>query len=94
LAQKRELGVVEFLEKFIPRDRLERLLAAVAREVDAQDSGFFASAASAARPLDSGGPSAALLDPCTNFLVIGRYIGLGRHDVSSLLNRVQRKLPR
>jgi hypothetical protein len=88
LAQKCQLGAVEFLEKFIPRDRLQRTLTAESGKVDAQDSRFGASAASAARPCGGGGLSAALLDPSANFLVIGHYIGFCRHNLSSLLNRV------
>ena len=68
LVEESEIVVVEALEELLPLDALERVLAAEAGIIDAQDSGIVSPAAG----LDAGRVSAALLHPAPDLVVVDR----------------------
>src|SRR5262249_30753925 len=80
LVDHRQVGVVELVEELVPGDRLERALAAVAGEVDAEDAGV---APCSRGSLRRGRPAATGLGPATDGIVIpGHLRNLARHAVS------------
>src|SRR5690242_12173001 len=74
LHEERELGGLELLEEVVPRDVLERALAAVLREVDPDDPDVVP----LVRALHRRGLAAPLFCPCPDLLVIGRPHGCAR----------------
>src|SRR5690242_7329803 len=68
LVEERELVALEPLEELVPRDLLERLLAAPARVVDPEDPRVVALPGR----LHARGAPAALLDPAPDLVVVRR----------------------
>src|SRR5690606_12123535 len=64
------------LEELVPRDRFQRAFAAVTGEVDAQHAGVVV----AAGLFHRGRVPAVILDPLTDFLVVGRRLCCACHD--------------
>ena len=73
IVQERQLFFFELLEKLVPIDRCEGILAAVAREVDPQQSCGFAPTF---RSFNRRGRAATRLDPFPDFVVINRHVPL------------------
>src|SRR4051794_32433730 len=72
LVQEREVVLLERLEPLVPGDLLERVLAAPAGEVDAEDARVVV----APRRLHARRMPAALLDPAPDLVVICRDVAL------------------
>src|SRR6185295_10101675 len=75
LVHEHQVLLLELVEELRPGDLLEDLAAVVVGEVDAQAAGDLV----VHRISDRGGPSAPLLGPAADLLVVGR--GLGRCHV-------------